>query len=113
MSTQIGGEPAIIENSLPAAANISSSTNATPVVITTTTPHGLNTGDYFAVVGADEPAIDGPVLMAGTVTGTTVVALLAPAGTNTVGTLAGGANGTVQALGFGTTYGIPSDGDKP
>lgn len=109
MSTQFGGEPAVAQNALPVAVNISSSTNATPVVIATATDHGLKVGDYFVCEGADEPAINAVPLMAGAVTATTVVALLAPAGTNTVGTLAGAANGTLRATGFGVTYAIPSD----
>lgn len=113
MSTQFGGEPAVIENSLPTAKNISSTTNATPIVITTTAAHGLNVGDYFICNGADDPALIGVYLMAGSVTSTTVVALLAPSGANTVGTLLGGANGTLLSLTFGTTYAIPSGSDKP
>lgn len=109
MSTQFSGEPAVIQNSLPAAVNIASSDGNTPVTITTSTPHGLQTGDYFVVEGADDPALNYMPLMAGTVTGSTVVALLAPGATNTAGTLVGGANGTVQATGFGTTYALPSD----
>lgn len=110
MSTQYGGRPALVENNLPAAKNISSTTNATPVVITTSTAHGIKTGDYFVVHGADETGLNDVALVAGTVTSTTITALVAPAGTDTVGSLSGGAHGTVQSLGFGTTYAIPSDG---
>src|SRR5262249_50847748 len=110
MGTQFGGLPARVESNLPTAKNISATTHATPVVITTSAAHGIQPGEYFVVYDADEPALNGERLMAGLVTSTTIVALVAPAGTNTVGTLAGGTNGTVQSLGFGVTYEIPSDG---
>lgn len=111
MSTPYAGKPANVENNLPAAVNISSTTNATPIVITTTTNHGLSVGEFFSCNGADELLLNGTRLMAGAVTATTVVALVAPTGANTVGTLAGAANGTLRSLQYGTTVPVLADGD--
>lgn len=111
MPSQIGGMPAIIANSPPTVSSVNSTTNTTPIVLTAFS-HGLNTGDYFYVVGADDPNANGQ-FMAGTVTTDTVVLLLRPGGNNTVGTLAGGSNGTLVPQTYGTTFQIPSGGDKP
>jgi hypothetical protein len=108
MSTQYAGQPALIEENLPAAKNIASTTNTTPIVLTTSTSHMLLPGDYFTVDGATDPNANG-TRMAGTVTATTVVLLEPPGGGNTIGTLNGGAVGTIQALGFGETYPLPDD----
>jgi hypothetical protein len=113
MTTPYEGQPANVENNLPAAVNISSTTNATPIVITTSTAHGLKPGDYFQVTGATEAALNNVHLMAGSVTSTTVVALVAPAGTNTVGATGGGAVGTLLNLSYGSTVDILTDNDPP
>lgn len=114
MTSLYSGRPYNVEANLPSAVNISSTTNATPIVIATASAHNLKTGDYFIVIGAQDPGLAGPppIFKAGTVTSTTVVALTV-AGANTVGTLLGGAQGTVQSAGFGVTVPILSGGDSP
>jgi len=112
MSSQFSGEPALIEANLPTAVAIASTTNATPIVVTTAIAHGLETGDYLSVFGAADPAANG-TWRAGAVTATTVALTTHPGGANSIGTAVGGAVGTVQQASFGTTIQIPSDADAP
>jgi hypothetical protein len=105
MSTQYNGLPLNTISNLPVSHNISSSTNASPIVITTATPHGMTTGDTVSVNGHQVntnangmwPVI---VLSAGTFSLT-----------GSSGNGVGGATGTSQSLAAGPTYAIPSDGD--
>lgn len=103
---QFNGLPQRVIDNLPTPKSISATTNATPIVLTTSTAHGLKTGDFFLVTGAQDPAANG-VWEAGTITSTTVVL------TGSVGTLVGGAQGSVINLSFGVTYPVPTDGEKP
>ncbi len=106
---QVNGLPAVVQNNLPVAHNIMSTTNATPIVVTTTTDHGLTTGDYLTIAGADDANANGDFI-AGTVTPDTVSLQIIPTGANRAGAGGGGANGTLQSLSFGLTYPIPGDG---
>lgn len=99
---QISGEPQNVVDNLPAAVAIASTTNSTPIVVTTGTNHGIQTGDFVMVYGAQDPGAHG-IWRAGTVTTTTVVL------EGTTGTLVGGAQGTIANLGFGVTFAIPTD----
>jgi hypothetical protein len=112
MPTFYRGLPGTIEANPTAPVFISSSTNATPIVVTTATAHGLEPGDYFFITGADDPNAQGP-WEAGAVTPTTVTLVKPITGANSVGTMVGGANGMTLALGFADEYAIPSGGDKP
>jgi hypothetical protein len=112
MTNPINGLPATVQNSLPAVVNVSSSTFATPIVITTAAAHNLTTGDYFTVVNANDPNAVG-TFRAGVVAATTVQLLNKTTGAAIVGTLAGGASGTLTNDGFGVTFPILSDGDPP
>ena len=91
----------------PAKLNILGSTLANPSVVTTTTPHGLITGDYVHIQNsAGNFAINGlwPVTVPfGSTTTFSVPVSAATAGTANTG--------TVQPITFGTSYTIPSDGD--
>lgn len=88
-----------------AEAAISSSTNASPIVVTTATPHNVKTGnlvlvyDHLVNVGANG------IWIAGAVTSTTVTLL------GSTGVPGGVATGKVQALSLGVTYGFPADGE--
>ncbi len=109
MPYDFAGEPANIENNLPTVKSVSSTTNATPIVITTSTAHGLRPGDYFTITGATDPNANG-TFRAGLTASTTQVQLLnRTTGASIAGTLAGGAAGSLQAEGFGTAYQIPVD----
>ncbi len=105
---QVNGLPAVVQNNLPVSHNISSTTNATPIVVTTATNHGLTTGDYLTIAGADDANANGDFI-AGTVTPNTVSLQVIPTGANRAAAGGGGANGTLLSLSFGITYPIPSD----
>ena len=80
------------------AAAITSSTNATPIVITTTAAHGLVTGDYVTITGhATNTNANGVWLVGTTPTGTTFQ-ILQINGANTTGNGAG-TGGTVTNVG--------------
>lgn len=82
----------------PAAINIASSTNATPIVITTATAHGLTTGDYVVVgattIHSTNTNANG-VWKVGTTPSATEFQILQIDGSNTTGNGVGGATGTV------------------
>ena len=104
MPTQYNGK---VANYVPASAiAIASSSNTNPIVITTSSAHGLNIGDTIDVVGhqANYTANGTWIVPAYDYTPTTFAI---PA---TAGVAAGGATGTVQDLGGGS-YSIPADGD--
>lgn len=107
-ANDVNGLPAVVQNNLPAAVNISSTTNATPIVVTTATNHGLTTGDYLTIVGATDTNANGDYI-AGTVTPDTVSLQVIPTGANRAAAGGGGAAGTLQSLAFGVTYPIPPD----
>lgn len=78
----------------PAAINISSSTNATPIVITTSGAHGLVTGDYVSITGHTTNTNANGVWRVGTTPTGTTFQILQIDGTNTTGNGVGGATGT-------------------
>ena len=80
--------------SRPAAVNISSSTNATPIVITTSAVHGLVAGDYVSITGHNTNTNANGVWKVGTVGSTTTFQILQMDGTNTTG----------NGVGSGGTY---------
>lgn len=97
--------------------NISASTNATPIKITTSAPHDYSEGDRVIVTGhATNTAANGEwsvhVVDGSNVTLYASVSssggLLGPS----VGNGVGGATGTIQGVGLMPTYAIPSDGDS-
>lgn len=105
MPSQENGSPANVTANLPASVGITSSSNTTPIVVQTSAPHLLTSGDEVQINGHQgNVAANGlwPVMV---VDATHV--LLVGSTPSGVGT----ATGTVQSMGFGTTYAIPSDGD--
>lgn len=103
MSTAENGLPSNISSNLPASVNITSSTNANPVVMQTSTPHGMTNGDYVDVEGHQTNTIANGQFQA-TVIDSTHFSI--PVTGNGVG----GATGTVQPLALGPTFAIPADG---
>lgn len=103
MPTTIRGLPNNIVSTLPAPTNISSSSNTTPVVITTGSAHGIAAGDGVLVAGHHNP-LNG-VWIASAVTSTTVTLL----GSTAVG--GGGATGTIRSLAVGADFSAPADND--
>lgn len=79
----------------PAAINIASSTNATPIVITTATAHDLTTGDYVTVASHTTNTNAVGVWKVGTTPSATEFQILQIDGSNTTGNGVGGATGTI------------------
>ncbi len=79
----------------PAPSFISSSTNATPIVITTSSAHGLVAGDYVVVTGHSTNTNANGVWRVGTTPTGTTFQILQIDGTNTTGNGVGGATGNV------------------
>jgi len=106
MPTQDTGNAANI--TIPSRIAIASSTNASPIVVTTSVAHGLNTGDQCSIDGhATNTAANG--LWAAIVVLTTTTFSL----TGSTGNGIGGAAGHVQGGAPGATIQIPSDSDQP
>ena len=104
MSTQYNGIASTITVP-PATKAISSSTNATPIEVTTSTAHNLTTGDLVSIYDhATNTAANG--IWEVEATGGTTLRLV-----GSVGVGVGGATGTVQPATDGPTYAIPADGD--
>ena len=99
MSTNYSGTAANTAGSLPAAVNIASSTNANPIVIETSTAHGLSTGATVDVVD-HESNLPANGVWPATVIDTTHFSIPVA-----------GAIGTVNPLVLGAPAPIPSDGD--
>lgn len=103
MPSTYNGEPGNI--SFPSTLAISSSTNASPIVVTTATAHGLTTGDRAVVrQHATNNAANGTWTV--TVTGANTIEL-----DGSTGNGVGGATGTVAPLIYGASTTLPSDGD--
>lgn len=103
MSSQYNGQTANVM--FQSQKSVSAATNLTPIQITTTVPHQLTTGDLVNVAGvAGNTAANGdwPI----SVVDASNFLLVGSAGNGAYTT-----GGTVQSLGMGTTYPIPSDGD--
>ena len=79
----------------PEAISISSSTNATPIVITTSSAHGLVTGDYVVVASHTTNTNANGVWRVGTTPTSTSFQILQMDGSNTTGNGAGGAIGSI------------------
>lgn len=90
----------------PAAINISSSTNASPISVTTSTPHNLQTGDQASITGHQVNTNANGAALTITRTGASTFTI-----NGSTGNGIGGATGTVQPLTYGGATTLPSDGD--
>jgi hypothetical protein len=81
----------------PTGINIQSSTNATPIVITTLAAHGLVAGAYVIIIGHTGNTNANGIWKVGTVGSTTTFQILQMNGTNTTGN-APGSGGTSQEI---------------
>lgn len=79
----------------PASVNISSSTNASPIVITTSAAHGLVTGGYVSVTGHTVNTNANGIWRVGTTPTSTSFQLLQIDGSNTTGNGVGAATGNI------------------
>lgn len=100
MTAYYGQPQGIISTTPPTALNIASSTNATPIVVTTSTSHSLQTGQLVIVHGHLLNTNANGVRLV-TVLTTTTFSLQSVAGASipTTGVI-GGATGTVQSMAF-------------
>lgn len=102
MSQQYNGQPG--NESLHASFNISASTNATPIVITTTAPHDFTEGDAVNIKGHGANVNANGDWQVHVIDGSNV-ALYASVGSGglsggAVGIAIGGATGTIQGTGY-------------
>ena len=114
MSTQENGTASntVAGLALQTSHAIASSTNSTPIVLNTSTPHGIVNGDAFRISGHNTNFNANGIWLASVIS-SGQVALLQLDGSNSVGNGVGGATGFLQSLAFGSSYAIPSDGDDP
>jgi hypothetical protein len=110
MSTQENGFPRNVVSNAPAAINIASSTNANPIVVTTSAPHNLTTGDVVSIQGHQVNTSANRMAVVTVLSATTFSISDYLLGGTVAGVGIGGATGTVQAYGTGTTFAIPADG---
>lgn len=78
-----------------AAISIASSTNATPIVVTTSTAHGLIPGDYVSIAGHGTNTNANGIWKVGTTPTSTTFQILQIDGSNTTGNGTGGGTGNV------------------
>jgi hypothetical protein len=89
----------------PGSIGITGSTNASPIVINTTTPHGLTTGDKVDVT---DHTVNTNANGVWTITRVDATHISLNGST---GNGVGAGTGAVQPLTYGSTFAIPSDGD--
>jgi hypothetical protein len=107
MPSDYNAIPTDLEPYLPDAVDIASSTNASPIVITTSSAHGIVTGSSVMVNGH---------LVNTAANGSHKAVVLSPTTlqlSGTTGNGVGAATGTIRDQGFGLQVQIPSDGDSP
>lgn len=106
MSTQYNGIPSNLSGLVPETyVNISSSTNASPIVVTTSSAHGLETGDDTFIYGHRvNTNANGKWTV--TVLSSTTFSL-----NGSTGNGVGAATGVSQSLALGPSFQIPADGD--
>lgn len=109
MSQQTTGRAALVANNLPTSKTISGATNATPIVVTTTTPHGLQTNEIVAITGVTGNTAANGTFIAVVLSGSTFALTAYPGGSNVAGSGAYVSGGTLQSLGYGVTVPVPND----
>ena len=106
MSTTYSGDPSNTSSST--TKNIDGATNASPIVVTTSTAHGFYTGDRVRVAGvAGNTAANGDWSIV--VTGSTTLQLVGSTGN---GAYSAGSD-TIECLSLRPALTIPSDGQGP
>ncbi len=104
MSTTYNPNSRVVQATSPAPVAIASSTGATPIVVTTATPHGYVADDCVQIIGHDQAAANG--LWQVTVVDATRFSLK-----TSIGTGAGGAIGQAQDFSVNPLLTLPGDGD--
>lgn len=82
----------------PLAVNVASSTNTTPITITTSAAHGLVAGDYVMVASHAPNTNANGVWKVGTVSSSTTFEILQINGSNTTGNASGGTGGNATKI---------------
>lgn len=82
----------------PLAINIASSTNATPIEITTSAAHGLSANDYVSVIDHTTNTNANGIWKVGAINSTTKFTIVQIDGTNTTGNGVGGATGNITKV---------------
>lgn len=100
---QNGTTPAAIA---PAPIAIASSTNASPIVVTTAAPHGYGTGTWTVQIVGHQVNTAANGLWQAEVTGASTFRLIGSTGTGV-----GGATGVAQNMSVGPVVTLPADGD--
>ncbi len=108
MSQQTTGRAALVANNLPSSKTITTASNATPIVVTTSTPHLLSTNEIVAISGVSSNSAANGTFIVIVLSGTTFSLTAYPAGTSVVG-VGAGTGGTVQSNGYGITVPVPND----
>jgi len=103
MSSLYDGIPSNV--TVPSAVAIASSTNATPIVVTTSSPHGLTTGSSVYVYQHNTNTAANGTWKVSVVNSTSIILV------GSVGNGVGAGTGYVQDMGYGASVTIPSDGD--
>ena len=109
MAQQTTGRAALVANNLPTTKTVTGATNATPIVVTTSTPHNVKTNEIIRVSGVGGNTAANGDWIAGAVTSTTVALLAYPGGTNSTGSGAYTSGGSLISKGFGITVPVPND----
>ncbi len=107
MPSLYSGIPKPLLAFLPAAVNVASSTNASPISVTTSSPHGAETGDMVVVAGHETNTNANGAWQCIKTSATTLLLV------GSVGNGVGGATGTLRSAAFGSQYQIPSGTDRP
>lgn len=109
MSTTYRGIPDASTPVPSSALSIASSTNATPIVVTTTAPHGLTDGDFVQIIlHATNTAANG-LWVIHYLSPTTFSLLVPKTHANSVGNGVGGATGAIGVFAWDTLITLSSD----
>jgi hypothetical protein len=93
---------------------IASTTATNPIVVTTATPHGFNTGDSVEQEGCPDPNANSSTYASATTNGLFVISVLTPTTyelNGTTGTFAGGAVGYAVSYEVQPAFALPNAGE--
>jgi hypothetical protein len=99
----------LVEQNLPSAKVVTGATNATPIVVTTSTAHNLQTNEIIQIADVSGNTAANGTFVAQVLSSTTVALTAYPARTNVAGSGAYTFGGALQSLGFGVTVPVPND----
>lgn len=109
MSTAYNGQPILVASA--SNVGIASSTNATPIVVTTASAHGLQTGDFVRIASHSTNVAANGIRKITVLSATTFSLQTPDTGANVAGVGVGGATGTVFPFVTSVSVTEPDDGD--